>query len=240
MIGLNFLTEEKENKKFSKYRKNISSLKKDVKDACRKSRRSSEEITIIAATKYVGPEGVDMVYRSGINNFGENRSDELSYKKKAIPEDSRWHFIGHLQTRKTKIVVPLVEYIHSIDSLKTLEKVGKEALRINKIQKVLVEVNISREKTKFGLGREQVISFISDSSKINNIEIKGFMTVAPYTDDKNYIRKIFKGLRLLREEASRFFARLDLSELSMGMSNDFRIAIEEGATMIRIGSNIFN
>jgi pyridoxal phosphate enzyme (YggS family) len=239
MIIMNFLTEEKKNEIFLKYRKNISSLKKDIEGACNSSGRSPEDITIIAATKYVGPEGVAIVHRSGINDFGENRADELVNKKKALSGDSIWHFIGHLQTRKAKTVVPLVEYIHSIDSLKTLEKVGKEAKKINKIQKVLIEVNISGEQTKYGLDMEQVGSFISDSPGINNIEIKGFMTMAPYTDDMKHIRKIFRNLRLLREEMSRSFTGLDLSELSMGMSNDFRIAIEEGATMIRVGSNIF-
>ena len=239
MITMNFLTKEKENENFLKYRENISSLKKEIEDTCRDSGRSPEDITIIAATKYVGPEGVAIVYKSGINDFGENRSDELANKKEAISGDSRWHFIGHLQTRKAKIVVPLVEYIHSIDSLKTLEKVGKEAKKINKIQKVLIEVNISGEQTKYGLDRNQVDSFISDSLGIKNIEVKGFMTMAPYTDDLKHIREIFKSLRLLREEMTHTFSDLDLSDLSMGMSNDFRIAIEEGATMIRVGSNIF-
>ena len=240
MIAMNFLIEEKENNNFLKYRKNISSLKKDVEDACRDSGRSPEDITIIAATKYVGPEGVAMVHKLGIKDFGENRSDELSNKRESLSGDSRWHFIGHLQTRKVKTVVPLVGYIHSIDSLKTLEKVGKEAKKINKIQKVLIEVNISGERTKYGLDRDQVDSFISDSVKIENIEMKGFMTMAPHIDDTKHIRKIFRELRLLREEMSRFFTGLDLSELSMGMSNDFQVAIEEGATMIRVGSNIFN
>jgi pyridoxal phosphate enzyme (YggS family) len=239
MIAMNFLIEEKENKSFLKYRKNISSLKKDIEDACRNSGRNPEDITIIAATKYVGPEGVALVYKLGIEDFGENRADELLNKRKALSGDSRWHFIGHLQTRKAKTVVPLVEYIHSIDSLKTLEKVGKEAKKINKVQKVLIEVNISGERTKYGLDRDQVGSFISDSAKIENIEMKGFMTMAPYTDDIKHIRKIFRSLRLLREEMSRSFGGLDLSELSMGMSNDFQVAIEEGATMIRVGSNIF-
>ena len=239
MITINFLTEEKENGNFLKYRENISSLKKDIEDTCNSSGRRPEDITIIAATKYVGPEGIAIVSKLGINDFGENRSDELVNKKKAISGDSIWHFIGHLQTRKAKTVVPLIEYIHSIDSLKTLERVGKEAKKINKIQKVLVEVNISGEQTKYGLDIDQVGSFISDSLEINNVAIKGFMTMAPYTDDVKPIRKVFKSLRLLREEMSRTFGELDLSELSMGMSNDFRIAIEEGATMIRVGSNIF-
>ncbi len=239
MIAMNFLTEERENKIFLKYRENISSLKKDIEEACRNSGRNPEDITIIAATKYVGPEGVALVHRLGINDFGENRSDELLNKKRFLSGDSNWHFIGHLQTRKAKAVVPLVEYIHSIDSLKILEKVGKEAKKINKIQKVLIEINISGEQSKFGLNREHVSSFISDSSKTNNIEVKGFMTMAPYTDDMKYIRQIFRSLRLLRKEMSLFFPGMNLPELSMGMSNDFRIAIEEGATMIRVGSNIF-
>ena len=239
MTKMDFLTEEKENKSFLKYRENISFLNKGIEDACKNSGRSPDDITIIAATKYVGPEGVAIVHKLGINDFGENRSDELLNKKRSLSGDSKWHFIGHLQSRKVKTVVPLVEYIHSIDSLKTLAKVGKEAKKINKVQKVLIEVNISGEQTKYGLERGQVSSFINDSSRIKNINMKGFMTIAPYTDDTKYIRKIFRSLRQLREEMSDSYEELDLSELSMGMSNDFQVAIEEGTTMIRVGSNIF-
>lgn len=233
------MTEEKNKNNFLKYKENISILNKEILEACSNSGRRPEEITVIAATKYVGAEGVKMVHRLGINDFGENRSDELLKKQRALSGDPRWHFIGHLQSRKVKTVVPLVEYIHSIDSLTTMEKVGREAERVGKIQKVLIEVNISGEQTKYGLDRESVRSFMDDSLNIKNIEIKGFMTMAPFSDDMEYIRKIFRELRLLKEETSCLSADLDLSELSMGMSNDFKVAIEEGATMIRVGSNIF-
>ncbi|MCJ7665394.1 MAG: YggS family pyridoxal phosphate-dependent enzyme [Actinobacteria bacterium] len=233
------MAEEKDNKNFLRYGENISILNKEIDRVCRNSGRRPEDITVIAATKYVGPEGVRMVHKLGITDFGENRSDELLIKQKVLPEDSRWHFIGHLQSRKAKTVVPYVEYIHSIDSLSTMEKVGKEAGKTGKTQKVLIEVNISGEQTKYGLRKDLVDSFIGNAINIKNIEIKGFMTMAPYNEDIERIRRIFRELRLLKEKVSVSYRGLDLSELSMGMSNDFKIAIEEGATMIRVGSNIF-
>lgn len=234
-----YLDSMTDKKDIIRYRENISILNNDIGDACRNSGRRPGEVTIIAATKYVGPEGVRMVHELGLNDFGENRSDELLKKQEVLPEGARWHFIGHLQSRKAKIVVPLVEYIHSIDSLSTMEKVGNVAGKVPKTQKVLIEVNISGEQTKYGLSRDQVDSFINNASNIKNIEIKGFMTMAPYTGDMEYIRRIFAELRLLKEKMSGSYKDLDLTELSMGMSNDFKIAIEEGATMIRVGSNIF-
>lgn len=231
---------EKSNKKIlqEKYKNNINRLKKKIGQICDKIDRDPGEITIIAATKYADAKSVDIIRGLGIMDLGENRADELIKKSMYINKETRWHFIGHLQSRKARDVVPVVEYIHSIDSMKILEKVSSEAKKNSKMQKVLIEVNISREGSRYGLDINNVVDFIIKAEKIHNIELKGLMTMAPYTDDMEYIRGIFKRLRLLKEKISSGSTD-SFSELSMGMSNDFGIAIEEGATMIRIGSNIF-
>lgn len=222
-----------------KYRKNIKTLKGQVGKACMRAGRDPEEVKIIAATKYTDPEGVRIVNELGIDNFGENRADELLEKKEHALEGAVWHFIGHLQGRKARQVVPEVDYIHSIDSMKILEKVSREAEKCGKIQKVLIEVNISGEETKYGLIIDNVIDFIAKAKKIKNVELKGLMTMAPYTDDMEHIRSIFRKARELRDRISGLEKEGSFSELSMGMSNDFVVAVEEGATMIRVGSSIF-
>ncbi|MBE3128495.1 MAG: YggS family pyridoxal phosphate-dependent enzyme, partial [Actinobacteria bacterium] len=140
---------------------------------------------------------------------------------------------------KVKMVVPLVEYIHSIDSLSTLEKISREANKNNKVQKVLIEINISGEDCKFGIYPENLEDFLTGAKDFSSIKIAGLMTMAPLTDDFDFIRIIFKKLRILMETFNEKFKSLNMKELSMGMSNDFKIAIEEGATMIRVGSSIF-
>lgn len=231
---------EKSNKKIlqEKYKKNINRLKKKIGQICDKTGCNPGEITIIAATKYADAKSVDIIRELGIIDLGENRADELKKKSIYINREVRWHFIGHLQSRKAKDVVPIVEYIHSIDSMKILEKVGCEAKKNNKIQKVLIEVNISGEESRYGLDINNVVDFIIKAEKVCNIELKGLMTMAPYTDNMAHIRGIFKRLRLLKEKICSGNSG-SFSELSMGMSNDFGVAIEEGATMIRIGSDIF-
>ena len=221
------------------YIENITRLKKEIKDVCLKAGRNPDDIMLIAASKYVSAKQIEQVLRSGINNFGENRADELIDKFKIIGKKVVWHFIGHLQSKKAKLVVPIVEYIHSIDKLSTLKEVDKEAFKNNKIQKVLLEINISGEKTKYGMKPEELLFFLDEATRFENVSIKGLMTMAPLTDDTLVIRSVFKNLNALLNYANNNFKSINLKELSMGMSNDFKIAIEEGATMLRIGSLIF-
>jgi len=221
-----------------KYKKNIDNLRRSIEQICLRSSRDPGEITVIAATKYIDAESAGIISGLGIMDLGENRADELIKKKMHTDNDIRWHFIGHLQSRKARDVVPIAEYIHSIDSIKILEKISMEANKNNKIQKVLIEINISGEETKYGLDISNVLDFIIIAEKIDHIKLKGFMTMAPHTDDMGHIREIFKRLRLIKEKIYSG-GRKSFTELSMGMSNDYGIAIEEGATMIRIGSNIF-
>ena len=222
-----------------KYRNNIIRLKGQVASACRNAGRDPLEVTIVAATKYTDAEGVRMISELGIDNFGENRADELLSKKANVESKAVWHFIGHLQSRKARDVVPEVDYIHSIDSLKILEEIGKQAGRCGKVQDVLAEVNISGEETKYGLNPDNMIDFITKAEKVENTRLIGLMTMAPYTGDMELIRGLFKQLRQLKDRISGLGITGHFSELSMGMSNDFMVAIEEGATMIRIGSSIF-
>jgi len=221
------------------YAKKIEKLKKRIEQACLRSKRDPREVSIIAATKYAEAEQIRELVENGINMLGENRADRLVEKSQKITKPVCWHFIGHLQSRKSKIVVPIVDYIHSIDKISTLEKVGREAAKNNKVQKVLVEVNVSGEGSKFGISPQDADDFLAEAIRVENVEVKGFMAMAPLTGDRDLIRDIFRRSRELLISENNRFEGLTLTELSMGMSNDFEIAIEEGATMIRVGSILF-
>jgi len=225
--------------KISKYKNNIARLKKEIAETCLKIGRNSDEIKLIAASKYADAGQIEQVLKYGINDFGENRADELIDKYKIIGNKAKWHFIGHLQSKKAKLVVPIVDCIHSIDKLSTLEKVDREAFRNNKIQKVLLEINISGEGSKYGMKKDELSFFLKEARMFKNISINGLMSMAPLTDDYFIIRRIFRSLSELLKYAGSNFKEMNLKELSMGMSNDFKIAIEEGSTMLRIGSLIF-
>ena len=225
-------------------RSGIENLKSDIKDICTRVGRDISDIKIVAASKYTDAQGISEALRLGIKDFAENRADALAEKYGIIGNKATWHFIGHLQSRKVKIVVPIVEYIHSCDSPDIMEVVNKQASVIGKIQKVLIEVNISGEESKFGLQPERLPGFLGEALKFKNIRICGLMTMAPLSEDQMLVRNVFRDLRLLRDktlkELKHYKGELALNELSMGMSNDYKIAIEEGATMIRIGSLIFS
>ena len=219
--------------------KNISDLRNEIYKTCRRTGRNIKDIKVIAATKYASVEQVGIISSLGIKNFGENRAKELEEKYSMAGVDSKWHFIGHLQRRKAKTVVPRVDFIHSIDKISTLSKVNDESKKNDKIQKLLIELNILREETKYGMNPESLYNFVNEALDYRNTEIVGLMTIAPLTDDFELIRKVFRKLRILKDNLNKDFSNINLTELSMGMSNDFKIAIEEGATMIRIGSKIF-
>ncbi len=222
-----------------KLKENITGLKNDINSICKKTGRNVEDITIVAATKYASAEQINLVYGMGLKNFGENRADQLEEKYNIVEKGAIWHFIGHLQSRKIKIVVPKVELIHSIDKISTLSKVNDEAEKNRKIQKLLIEINISGEETKYGLRPGDLPDFLEKALDYRNVKIVGLMTMAPLTDDFGLIKNIFRRLRTLRDKSNKDSDSINLSELSMGMSNDYKIAIEEGATFIRVGSKIF-
>jgi PLP dependent protein len=217
-----------------KVAENLIHIRQKVNNACQKVNRTPDEVKLIAVTKYVSIERANEAIEAGILNLGENRDDGLLAKWDVLGDKSLWHFIGTLQTRKVKNIIDKVEYIHSLDRISLAEEINKRALK--KI-KCLLQVNVSGEESKHGLAPEDVTDFIKNLRPYENISIEGLMTMAPYTDDEEQLRACFRKLRELREQIK----NLDLdfapcSELSMGMSNDFEIAIEEGATMIRIGT----
>lgn len=217
---------------------NLAVLRQKIEETCRKSGRNPAEIKLIAVSKYFGVDAINEAKNCGLTDFGENRAQELTLKYEKLGNGVTWHFIGTLQTNKVRYVVNSAELIHSVDSPELVEEINKRAEKIGKIQKILLEVKTSGEETKSGLETEtEILSLVKRCSELLNIELKGFMTMAPLTDDTNIIRKSFRDLRNLKDRINN--KGFNLTELSMGMTSDFEIAIEEGATMIRIGSAIF-
>lgn len=200
--------------------------------------RNRSEIRLIAVSKTQPADIIKEALSAGLKDFGENKAQELRDKFELIKGDFTWHFIGHLQANKIKYVIKTAGYIHAVDSLKLAEEIDLKAAQINKQQNVLLEIKTSDEASKHGFENEKDIFntaiFCQESSNLN---LAGLMTMAPYTDDEKLIRSCFIKLRETKEKLNK--NGFEINELSMGMSNDFRIAIEEGATMIRIGTAIF-
>ncbi|PFO05963.1 YggS family pyridoxal phosphate-dependent enzyme [Bacillus sp. AFS076308] len=213
---------------------NLKRINQQIIEACQKVGRSSDEVTLIAVTKYVSIERAQEALEAGINNLGENRDDSLLEKWNVLEDKPVWHYIGTLQTRKVKNIIDKVEYIHSLDRLSLAEEINKRA---NHKLKCLVQVNVSGEESKHGLSIGETIPFIKELSNFEHIVIDGLMTMAPLTDDEQILRDCFRKLRELRDQVQNLKLEFaPCTNLSMGMSNDFSIAIEEGATMIRIGT----
>lgn len=213
---------------------NLEQIQQNIKHACVKVNRNPEEIKVIAVTKYVTIERAAEALEAGVTNLGENRDEGLLTKWDVLKDKPVWHFIGTLQTRKVKNIIDKVEYIHSLDRISLAEEINKRA---EKKIKCLVQVNVSQEESKHGLRSIEVLDFVKSLEPYENIIVAGLMTMAPYTDDENTLRSCFRKLRELRNQVKELeldFAPCD--ELSMGMSNDYIIAIEEGATMVRIGT----
>jgi len=217
---------------------NLKKVEAEIAETCIKCGRNRSEIRLIAVSKTQPVEVIREAINTGIKDFGENKAQELRDKSDLISGNFSWHFIGHLQTNKVKYVIKAADFIHAVDSIKLAEEINRKSKEINKNQKVLLEIKTSDEATKFGLADEKEIYETAQFCKnCSNLDLVGLMTMAPYTDDENVIRNCFIELRELKEKLNKNgFA---LSELSMGMTNDYKIAIEEGATMLRIGTAIF-
>ncbi len=212
----------------------LEKINQQINKACLKVERDPAEVRLIAVTKYVSTERAREALEAGLSDLGENRDDALLEKWEVLKDKPNWHYIGTLQTRKVKNIINIVEYIHSLDRLSLAEEINKRAT--HKI-KCLVQVNVSGEESKHGLSPEEAIVFIESLRPLENISVEGLMTMAPFTNDEQILRACFQKLRKLRNQVQALnvdFA--PCTELSMGMSNDFTIAIEEGATMVRIGT----
>ncbi len=222
-------------------RSNLQTVKGKIERAAQKSGRNTSDIRLVAATKQVEPERIIEAVNAGVRTFGENYAQELRDKYEAVKrgtdEEIEWHFIGRLQRNKVKYLIGRVKLIHSLDSLSVAEEINKRAENAGIRMPVLIEVNTGGEEAKGGLKEEEVEDFIDRLGEFSYIDVVGLMTMPPYFDDPEAARPYFIGLRELRDRLSVKFP--DLKELSMGMSGDFEAAIEEGATMVRIGSAIF-
>jgi len=217
---------------------NLNIVQQKISQKCSETGRKTDEITLIAVSKFKPISDILETNDLGINDFGENKAQELNQKASKIKRNIRWHFIGHLQKNKVKFIIQFSEFIHSVDSMKLAVEIAKRAESINKVQKVLLEIKTSNEAAKFGLTQKDEISRVAGFCGDNkNIDLQGLMTMAPFVNDEKIIRNSFSRLRNLLEELNK--NGFNLKHLSMGMTNDYEIAIEEGATMLRIGSAIF-
>ena len=197
------------------------------------------KFTCVAVSKTKPIEDIEKIYKLGHKDFGENKVQELIEKQQKLPKDIRWHMIGHLQTNKVKKVVPIACLIHSVDSLKLIEIINKESKKLNKVTSCLLQVNISGEDSKYGLSAENLKSLVNNNltNEYKNVQFKGLMGMASFSNDTDLIKRQFKKLKQLFEDSKEKIN--DFRILSMGMSNDYKIALEEGSNMIRIGSKIF-
>lgn len=219
-------------------KENLKEIQDKVKHYVEKSNRNIENVQLIAVSKTFPVEYIKEAYEFGIRNFGENKAQELRKKAEELKDyDIKWHFIGRIQTNKVKYIVPIAEYIHSVYRKKEIAEIDKIAKKHNKIQKILIEMNISGEETKGGIPEKGLKALLELSKKYENVHVIGLMTMAPYTDNEEVIKKVFYGLKAIRDKYAKDYP--DLKELSMGMSNDYHIAIQCGSTMLRIGSSIF-
>jgi len=219
----------------------IEQIQKRISAAAEKAGRSPDEIRLVAVSKTKPGASVQMALDAGLDLFGENYIQEAREKVNALSASgAQWHFIGHLQSNKAKYAVKLFDLIHSVDSLKLARELNKQAARIDKVQPVLVQVNISAETTKSGTSREEAVDLATAISDLPNLSLQGLMTMPPFFDDPDRARPYFHELRQLRDHIrSLAIPGVTMDELSMGMTGDFEAAISEGATLVRIGTAIF-
>lgn len=219
---------------------NINLVRENVKAACQKAGRADAEVTLIAVSKTKPVEAILEAYETGCRDFGENKVQELMDKYEVLPKDIRWHMIGHLQRNKVKYIVGKVALIHSVDSFRLAEEISKEAVKKNVIADILVEVNVAGEESKFGTTTEEAIALIEKIAALPGISVKGLMTIAPYVEKEEENRQYFVNLRQLSVDIKRKnIDNVSMDILSMGMTGDYRTAIEEGATYVRVGTGIF-
>lgn len=221
-------------------KENLANVEKNIEQACKNAGRSRDEVTLIAVSKTKPVEMLQEIYDENIRDFGENKVQELCSKMGQLPSDIRWHMIGHLQRNKVKYVVGKVELIHSVDTYRLAEEINIQAKKQNVIVPILVEVNIAHEESKFGISAEDAILLVEEISKLENIRIKGLMTIAPYVENPEDNRLYFRKIKQLSVDiTNKNIDNVFMEILSMGMTGDYMVAIEEGATMVRVGTGIF-
>lgn len=219
---------------------NLAAVRRRIAAACDRAGRSNSEVTLVAVTKYISADLAAHLPRFGLHDLGESRPQELWHKAKAIP-DARWHLVGHLQRNKVEATLPVAFLIHSVDSERLLVELQRAADKLALTVAILLEINVSGESAKHGFAPSEVPTILPEfPDRFPRLRLQGLMTMAPVSDDPERVRPIFRELRRLRDEWATRFPRLGpLPHLSMGMTQDFEVAIEEGATLVRIGSALF-
>ena len=221
-------------------KENLINVENNIMKACEKAGRNRSEVTLIAVSKTKPVEMLQEVYDQGIRYFGENKVQEMCDKMEVMPKDINWNMIGHLQTNKVKYIVGKTSLIHSVDSLKLAEEIQKQAIKNNVVVDILVEVNITNEETKFGISKEETIQMVKEIAKLDHIRIKGLMTIAPFVENPEDNRLYFREIKQLSVDINnQNIDNVCMDILSMGMTGDYMVAIEEGSTMVRVGTGIF-
>lgn len=221
-------------------KENLKQVKKNIEEACKRAGRKSEEVTLIAVSKTKPVEMIEDAIEYGIKDFGENKVQEMSDKMNTISAELNWHLIGHLQRNKVKYIVDKTYLIHSVDSLRLAEQINQEAKKRNVICNVLIEVNIAQEESKFGVTKEELPNLLRQIRDLKNVYVKGLMTIAPFVDNPEDNREYFKEMhKLFVDMSAENTDNIRMEVLSMGMTGDYQVAIEEGATMVRVGTGIF-
>ena len=221
-------------------KENLAQVEKNIQMACERVGRDPGEVTLIAVSKTKPVEDLMEIYDAGIRCFGENKVQELCDKIDKMPEDIQWHMIGHLQRNKVKYIVDRVALIHSVDSFRLAEEINIQAKKRGIVVPILVEVNIAEEETKFGVTREDAIELVKQIAALDGLQIKGLMTIAPYVVDSEENRPFFRKIKDLSVDIMKQnIDNVCMDVISMGMTGDYQVAIEEGATMVRVGTGIF-
>lgn len=221
-------------------KENIEKIEELIDISAKKTGRTKDDIKLIGVTKTIDVDKIREALDNGIRDIGENKIQELEWKIEELKDIPNYHMIGHLQTNKFKYIVGKTNLIHSLDRMSLVKEIDKRSKQNNLVTDVLLQVNIAREDSKFGLYKEDLLGFLEEVLSYKNIRIKGLMTMAPHTENEDLIRSVFRELNQLKKDIeSRNYKELDMDYLSMGMTNDFQIAVEEGSNMVRVGSGIF-
>ncbi len=219
---------------------NLEQVRKNIDEACRMAGRDPKEVTLIAVSKTKPVSMLKEAYDAGARCFGENKVQEIMDKHPQLPEDIQWHMIGHLQRNKVKYIVDKVSMIHSVDSLRLAQTIEQEAAKHNVCVPVLLEVNVAQEESKFGLKMDEVLPLIETIADFPHIKVQGLMTIAPYVENAEDNRDFFRQIKKLSVDIeAKNINNVSMSVLSMGMTGDYQVAVQEGATMVRVGTGIF-
>jgi len=219
---------------------NLLDIRQNIENACQKAGRKKEDVCLLAVTKTIDAQRINEAISLGVTDIGENRVQELLAKYDLVDRGVNWHLIGHLQTNKVKYIADKVCMIHSVESLPLAKEIDKRCAKIGKVMDILVEVNVSGEESKSGIAPENAEEFITEISKLNNIRVKGLMTMAPFEAENDELHQIFSNLHKISVDiSSKKLDNVSMEHLSMGMSGDYEVAVQEGSTIVRIGTAVF-